>query len=104
MDTSASSIASSPRKESQAPCEFDCSKFSHGFNMTPSPSLASSSVSSTSSLHSQLGGTLARSHGVHNLSALGGACYETSGARRQTSSRAAVRDEGWGYFVDSRTS
>lgn len=105
------SLSAGSSYSSAADRDFELDYFRFDAAMALSPSFASSatsssSVGSTSSqestgMNSQLGSTLTRSHGVHNLSALGGACYETSVAKRSIPSRQACRGDGWGYFVDT---
>eukprot|EP00584_Thalassiosira_punctigera_P009233 CAMPEP_0172534292 /NCGR_PEP_ID=MMETSP1067-20121228/6713_1 /TAXON_ID=265564 ORGANISM="Thalassiosira punctigera, Strain Tpunct2005C2" /NCGR_SAMPLE_ID=MMETSP1067 /ASSEMBLY_ACC=CAM_ASM_000444 /LENGTH=90 /DNA_ID=CAMNT_0013319069 /DNA_START=226 /DNA_END=498 /DNA_ORIENTATION=+ len=85
--------------------------------MSPSPSLASLSVSSLSSkeqdetgehassvpspkmLNRRSGSALSRTKGVRNLSSLGGACVESSTAKRQIPPYGTGPNEGWGHFV-----
>ena len=111
------SLSSSSSASSSLPYELDCTGFD---GMSSSPSLAS--LSSYGSLSSQdepqghesqsssprgmtkgWGSTMSRSRCVHNLSTLGSACSESSISPRQISSFGTGPNEGWGYYVDTRS-
>ena len=123
MDSSSSSVppppaslSSSSSMSSSLPYELDCTRFE---GMSPSPSLVSSSYGSLSSQEEPQGYksqsssprgmtkgwgiTLSRSQCVHNLSSLGSACSESSTSTRQISPYGSGPNEGWGYFVDTRS-
>ena len=110
------SLSSSSSMSSSLPYELDCTGFE---DMSPSPSSALSSYGSLSSqeepqgyesqsslsrgMSKGWGSTLSRSRCVHNLASLGSACSESSTSTRQIPPYGTGTNEGYGYFVDSRS-